>query len=283
MHSAKIRDGGVDVSTGSVDLIEQCRAVRLTILDTAFRAGKGHIGSALSVSDSVTTVLNFVRGLGSNSPNRDRFVLSKGHAATALYANLAARGLLEPDELESYGRNDTRLGTHPTADIPGVDFATGSLGQGITFAVGAALAGRLAIDDRKVFCVLSDSELDEGATWEAAMFAGHQVLDNLIVILDFNGQQALGRTQDISNLDGVPDAWAALGWHISVVDGHAPEKIHEAIQLALRSSKPSLLVAKTIAGSGVPFMEEKVEWHYWPMTAAQYESAVESTKDWQTR
>jgi transketolase len=250
--------------------------IRKTVLHLANAAHKGHIGSALSVVDLVTVALDHVRGLGTLKSDRDRFVLSKGHSAMALYANLAARGLLTDADLAGYCGEGSLLATHPMAQLPGIDFSTGSLGQGITFAVGAALAGVLAGDNRRVFCVLSDSELDEGSTWESALIAAHHHLSNLIVLLDSNGQQALGRTHDVLSVDGVPAAWSALGWNVSSVPGHDSTEIRRAVGDALKSEGPHLIVAETIAGFAVPFMQGLVEWHYWPMTDEQFTSAMES-------
>jgi transketolase len=258
------------------DLIRSTALVRRRILELAYGAGKGHIGSALSIADLVTVTLGHVRGFGTASPVRDRFVLSKGHAAMALYANLAIRGLLSSEDLAAYCCDGSLLATHPMAAIPGIDFSTGSLGQGISFAVGAALAGVNAGDDRRVFCIISDSELDEGSTWESALIAAHHKLSNLIVLLDFNGQQALGRTKDVLSLEGVPAAWASLGWKVTHVPGHKPQAIADAIDSALDCDGPHLLVAKTVAGYGVPFMEGRVEWHYLPMSDDQFEVAIRS-------
>jgi len=270
------------IDTPIEDLIRSSALVRRQVLELAYGAGKGHIGSALSVADLVTVTLEFVRGFGTTSPVRDRFVLSKGHAAMALYANLAIRGLLSSDDLDGYCGDGSLIATHPMAAVPGIDFSTGSLGQGITFAVGAALAGVKAGDDRRVFCILSDSELDEGSTWESALIAAHHKLSNLIVLLDANGQQALGRTRDVLSLEGVPAAWASLGWKVTEVAGHEPRAIAEVIEHALDREGPHLLVARTVAGYGVPFMEGRVEWHYLPMSDEQFTIAIHSVTEGQT-
>lgn len=257
------------------DLTRQCRTIRSTILSMAHRARRGHIGSALSIVEVCATCLNEVRGLGSELENRDRFVLSKGHAASALYAVLAAQGLLTQDDLDTYCRDASFLATHPNTDIVGIDFATGSLGQGITFAVGAALAAKLRRDGSRVYCLLSDSELNEGSVWESCLIAAQHALDNLVVVVDFNRQQALGPTKDVLSLEGVPEAWASLGWSVIRIDGHDVTAIYSALDLAYANTQPTLLVAETIAGRGVSFMEGRIEWHYLPMTEAQYLGALD--------
>jgi transketolase len=270
------------VIPASDELGRKSAFVRRRVLELAHGAGKGHIGSALSVADLVTVTLDYVRGLGTTSATRDRCVLSKGHAAMALYANLGMRGILSSQDLDGFCGEGSLIATHPMAAVPGIDFSTGSLGQGITFAVGAALAGVKSGDDRRVFCILSDSELDEGSTWESVLIAAHHRLHNLTVLLDLNGQQALGRTRDVLGVQGVPDAWASLGWNVTEVSGHDPQAIAEAIEGALVSEGPHLLVARTVAGYGVPFMEGRVEWHYLPMSDEQFPLALRAVSEGQT-
>lgn len=254
--------------------VERSRACRATILELAHSVHKGHIGSALSISDIVDTTLDFVRGLGTQDPARDRFVLSKGHAAMALYAALHRRGLMTDSDLAGYCKDGSPIATHPHAATAGIDFSTGSLGQGITFAVGSALAAVLKGSGSRTFCVLSDSELDEGSTWEAALFAAHHRLANLTVLLDFNRQQALGMTDDVLSLRGVPDAWAEIGWNVDTTDGHDMARIRSSLDRAIASELPNLIVCQTNSGSGVSFMERRVEWHYLPMSDEQYSQAV---------
>ena len=255
------------------------RDTRLLILKMANGVHKGHIGSALSVVELVQAALDQVRGLGETRMDRDRFVLSKGHAAMALYASLNLRGVLTDLELNTYCQNGSCIATHPMSSVRGIDFSTGSLGQGITFAVGSALASKIRNTDGRVFCILSDSEIDEGSTWEAALFAAHHRLENLTVMLDLNGQQALGRTDEVLRISEVGSAWSSLGWDVTYVDGHNLEEISGAIGRAQSVAKPHLIVGKTTAGKGVPFMESKVEWHYFPMSEDQYQSACISVKD----
>jgi transketolase len=263
------------VETSETDLLKShARKVRRRVLELAHSVNKGHIGSALSVVDIVTVAACMTRGFGSSEESRDRFVLSKGHAAMALYACLEELGCISETALSTYCNDNTLYATHPLAQSEGIDFSTGSLGQGITFAVGAALAGEIIGDDRRVFCILSDSELDEGSTWEAALFAAHRRLANLIVLLDSNGQQALARTESVLSVTGVPAAWEALGWDVRNIDGHDVKQIAMAIRESESQQKPSLIVANTKAGFGVSFMESRIEWHYLPMSEEQYVSAL---------
>jgi transketolase len=239
-------------------------------------AGVGHIASALSVVEIVAALFSGVlRGLGSAAPNRDRFLLSKGHAALALYAVLHLRGILAAQDLATYCADGTLLGVHPDHRVPGIDFSTGSLGHGLSVGAGAALGARLRRWPSRAFVLLSDAELNEGSTWEAAMFAGHHHLENLIAIVDANGQQALGKTSDILDLEPLEDKWRAFGWYVLDVDGHDLRRLRDALEQE-PAGRPRCIIARTLAGKGVPFMERRVEWHYQPMNQEQYRSALEA-------
>lgn len=252
------------------------RAIRRIILDQCYRANVGHIGSALSVADIVAVLYSGVlRGAGPCDPNRDRFVLAKGHAALTLYAALHLRGWLDDAALDSYCANGSLLGVHPEHHLPGVDFSTGSLGQGLSVAAGCALAARVAGSRRRAFALLSDAECNEGAVWEAAMFAGHHRLANLVAIIDLNGQQALGYTADVLCLDSIVDKWRAFGWNVLEVDGHDVAALNAAlVSLDTTSGRPHALIAHTLLGKGVSFMQRQIAWHYSPMTPDQYEQAL---------
>jgi transketolase len=252
-------------------------AIRRTIIDQSKRAHVGHIGSALSVSDLLAVLFtSTLRGGGPADPDRDRFVLSKGHAALALYAALYERGHIDADTLDTYCGDGSPLGCHPEHPVPGIDFSTGSLGQGLSLAAGAALAARLQKSSRRSFALLSDAELNEGSIWEAVMFAAHHKLSNLIAIVDVNGQQALGYTRDVIDLHPLADRFAAFGWDVHEVDGHDTEALERTIdELETADGPPHVLLAKTVFGRGVDFMESKIEWHYWPLDEEQYMSAVE--------
>lgn len=252
-------------------LRNRSRRIRSLILGMAWAANKGHIGSALSIADimAVVATLRFE----SDDSSHNALVLSKGHAATALFAALMDLEII-PDDQFIYCADGSAVATHPMASTPGVDFSTGSLGQGITFAVGAALATRLAGHGGRVWCVLSDSELNEGSTWEAAQIAASQRLGRLVVVLDLNGQQATARTDDVLPTGFVPSAWGAMGWDVIEVDGHDVKALLYACTPADGSTRPRLVAARTTAGKGVSFMEGQIAWHYLPMTEDQYARAL---------
>jgi transketolase len=245
--------------------------LRRTILDQAFRAGVGHIGSALSVVEILAAVFRVLRG-DPGEPGRDRFVLSKGHAALALYAALYLSGRLSQEELETYCGDGTLLGTHPEHALRGVDFSTGSLGHGLSLGAGAALAARLDGSPRRAFVLVSDAECNEGSLWEAVMFAAHHRLANLVAIVDANGQQALGYTRDVLDLEPLTGRFAAFGWETQEVDGHDVDALAAALEQ--RGERPRAIVARTTFGKGVSYMEGLVKWHYWPMSDADYERAL---------
>lgn len=250
--------------------------VRRLILQASWRAGVGHIGSALSVADVLTALYTeILTHEQPDAPDRDRFILSKGHAALALYAVLGLKGWLALDALSSFCSDGTTLGVHPDRVVEGVDFSTGSLGHGLSFGAGAALASRMDGSSRRVFVLLSDAELNEGSVWEAVMFAAHHKLSNLVAIVDVNGQQALGFTRDVLSMTPLADRWRAFGWEACEIDGHDVAGLVAAIRaLDIDGGNPHVLLANTTFGKGVSFMEGRLEWHYLPMSEAQYEAAL---------
>ena len=252
------------------------QGIRRIVLEQSMRAGVGHIGSALSVADIVAAVYaDVLNAADPRDPDRDRFVLSKGHASLAVYAALYLRNWLSLEQLSTYCADGTRLGTHPEPGVPGIDFATGSLGHGLSLATGAALAARLDGSRRRSFCLLSDAECNEGSVWEAVMFAAHHGLSNLVAIVDMNGQQALGYTKDVLDLSPMAERWSAFGWDAHEVDGHDPVALGDTVRaLDVQAGQPHVLVAHTVFGKGVSFMERSIEWHYLPMTDGQFERAM---------
>lgn len=250
--------------------------IRRIVIDQSKRANIGHIGSALSIADLLGALYGEVLNVsGSDDPERDRFVLSKGHAALALYAALNLVDAIDEAALDSFATDGSALGAHPEHVVPGIDFSTGSLGHGLSMAAGAALAARLAHSSRRTFVLLSDAECNEGSLWEAAMFASHHRLSNLVAIVDADGQQALGYTREVLDLSPLADRWASFGWDSHEVDGHDVDALMQTIdRLDFDHGPPHVIVAHTTFGKGVSFMESKIEWHYWPMSDEQYEQAL---------
>jgi transketolase len=255
-------------------------AIRQIVLRESKRANVGHIGSALSIADILAVMYaDVLRAASPDDPDRDRFVLSKGHAALALYAALSLRGWLPATRLAEYCADDSLLGVHPEHELPGIDFSTGSLGQGLAFGAGAALAARLQGSTRRAFVLVSDAECNEGSLWESVMFAAHHRLANLVAIVDDNGQQAFGHTTEVLSLSPLGERWAAFGWNVHAVDGHdhgAMRKIFDGLDAD--RSRPHVVVAKTTFGKGVPFMEGQIKWHYWPMNDLEYSVAIDALK-----
>ena len=256
-------------------------ALRRIVLEQSKRANVGHIGSALSVVDIVCALYDQVLRIPEpTDPDRDRFVMSKGHAVLALYGALHLRGWISAEDLETYAGDGTLLGMHPEHRVPGIDFSTGSLGHGLSMGVGAALAARLEGSRRRVFVLLSDAECNEGSLWEAAMFAAHHRLSNLVAVIDMNGQQALGYTRDVLDLSQMADRWRAFGWDAQDVDGHDIQQMVRAMEpVKDDDGPPRVLVAETVFGRGVPFMEKQLSWHYLPMSDEQFALALEAVEE----
>ncbi|WP_026283424.1 transketolase [Rhizobium sp. 2MFCol3.1] len=244
------------------------RRARLRLLKMHYESGVGHIGGNLSVLDALLVSFHeFVGPL-------DRLILSKGHSAGALYIALWSLGLLTDDDLETYHRDDTLLAAHPpAAGLPKIDFATGSLGHGLSLAAGTALGFRLKSSDDRVFCVTSDGEWQEGSTWEAFIFACHHKLANLTVLVDHNGLQGFGTTNDVASMNPLPARIAGFDADVHIVDGHDPEAIREVLDH--RGDRPHLVILETVKGKGVSFMEDRMSWHYLPLNEALYAQAVQ--------
>jgi transketolase len=255
---------------------EFANGIRRIILQQSKRANVGHIGSALSVADIVAALYSKILSVDDpQSPERDRFILSKGHAALALYAALNLRGWISDDHLNTFVGDGTTLGVHPEHVVPGIDFCSGSLGQGLSIGAGCALAARMQGSPRHTFVLVSDAECNEGSTWEAVMFAAHRQLANLVVFVDLNRQQALGYTREVLDLGPMADRWTAFGWDTVEVDGNDPNAIVAAVaSLNTTSGYPHVVIANTVFGCGVSFMESQIKWHYLPMSDADYERAM---------
>lgn len=248
--------------------------IRRLVLAQSYRTGVGHIASCLSVADVLAVLCGKVLDIPSpDDPKRDRFILSKGHAALALYAALHLRGTLSREDLDSFMADGSRLGVHPDHRVPGIDVSTGSLGYGLSIGVGMALAARAEGSARRVFVLVSDAECNEGSLWEAVMFAAHHRLGALTVIVDDNRQQALGPTSEVLDLEPLEERWQAFGWRAARVDGHDADALARALATPPPDDRPTVWIADTVAGKGVSFMERRVDWHYLPMSSAQYEQA----------
>ncbi|MDQ6797962.1 MAG: transketolase [Actinomycetota bacterium] len=254
--------------------------VRRTIIRQSKRSNVGHIGSSLSIADVMVALYGRALNIPTSThPERDRFILSKGHAALALYAAMAATGRLPESRLDEYCTDGSLMSGHPEHHLDGIEFSTGSLGHGLGYGAGTALAARLTGLDYRAVVLMSDAECNEGSVWEAAMFAAHQRLSNLVAIVDVNGQQALGHTRDVLDLEPLADRWRAFGWDTHEVDGHDPNRLAETIAgLDTTDGPPHMLLARTVFGKGVSYMESQVHWHYWTMSEEQYELALADLK-----
>lgn len=252
------------------------RQIRKLVLEQSKRAHVGHIGSGLSVVEILAVLYRDILNIPSpRAPDRDRFVMGKGHAALALYATLHLKKFITRDELNSYCGNGTLLGVHPEWQLPGIDFSSGSLGQGLSFGAGAALAARMQQSRRRVFVLLSDAECDEGAVWEAIMLAAHHRLGNLTAIVDLNHQQALGYTKDVLDLGDLGAKFENFGWDTHHVEGHNEAQLFCTFkQLDHNGTKPHMIVAHTTFGKGVSFMESLIKWHYSPLTDDEFAQAM---------
>lgn len=246
--------------------------LRKLILLSSMRAKKGHIASALSIVEMLLACELEHPGI-LKTDHSDSLVLSKGHAALALYSVMNLRGFLTDAELSTYGLNGSLLGTHPSPSLPGVGFGSGSLGQGLSVAVGRALGNRMRGETARTLCIMSDAEINEGSTWEALQLAAQLKLSQLAVLVDMNGLQALGATADILQTSWFPSSVSSLGWTVVEVDGHHVRSIRDALNQA-EVGRPLILVCKTTGGKGVSFMEGKFEWHYLPMDSDQFQRAL---------
>ncbi len=254
--------------------------VRMGVVEGVYNAKAGHPGGSLSVADTLTYLYNNRMNVDPANPemaDRDRLVLSKGHTAPALYACLAHRGFFPVEELKTLRKIDSRLQGHPVrGKVPGVDMSTGSLGQGISAACGMALSGKISNDTYKVYAVLGDGEIQEGQVWEAAMFAAHYQLDNLVAVVDNNGLQIDGKIGDVMSPYPIDEKFAAFGWHVIVINGHDFDEIEKAFNEAETVlNKPTVIIQRSTKGKGVSFMENQCGWHGKAPNAEEYAKAME--------
>ncbi len=241
-------------------------SIRQEIIQMLYLSKSGHPGGSLSAADIMTVLYFKEMNIDPKNPkmeDRDRFVLSKGHAAPVLYATLAEKGFFPKEELKTLRKINSDMQGHPNMnDTPGVDMSTGSLGQGISAAAGMALAGKIDNKSFRVHALLGDGEIQEGLVWEAAMFAAHYKLDNLVAILDNNGLQIDGLNSEVMGVEPLDKKWEAFGWHVIKIDGHNFDEIIAALDEAKTvKGKPTIIIAKTVKGKGVSFMENQASWH----------------------
>lgn len=250
----------------TMNTVSLASKIRLESLRMVHRAKASHIGSALSIADIVAVLYGGMLNVDPANPKydqRDRFILSKGHATVAVYAALAARGFFPEEELLRYGQDHSDLMSHVSHKVPGVEFSTGSLGHGLPFGTGKALAAKRRGQSWRTFVLMSDGEWGEGSNWEACLFAGHHNLDNLVAIIDYNKLQSLTTVAQTLALEPLTDKFSAFNWSVREVDGHDHQALMETLSsVPWQTGRPSMLIAHTTKGKGVHFMENKVEWHY---------------------
>jgi len=249
------------------ELENKTRDIRRIIFRMIVKAGGGHTPSSLSVVDLLTVLYFRILKIDPNNPkadDRDRCILSKGHACAALYAVLAERGFIKTEVLNTFCQYGSILGGHPDMhSVPGIDASTGSLGHGLPFGVGIALCGKKDGKSYKVYVILGDGECQEGTIWEAAMFASHHRLDNLIAIVDHNKLQAIDSINHVDSLKPLLEKWKSFGWSAKEIDGHNLNQIYQSLQsIPFTQNKPSVIIAHTIKGKGISFMENIPLWHY---------------------
>ena len=253
--------------------------VRFGIIESLYNAACGHPGGSLSIADIITYLYFEEMNIDPGNPKavgRDRFVLSKGHTAPALYSVLAERGYFDKEELVTLRKTDSRLQGHPDMKgIPGVDMSSGSLGLGISAACGMALSAKAYGNDYRVYTIVGDGESEEGQVWEAAMFAAHYKLDNLVAVVDWNGLQIDGPVTEVMNPTPHDEKFRAFGWHVITIDGHNFAEIESAFEEAKTvKGKPTVIIARSIKGKGVSYMENKCEWHGQAPKEEQYKIAI---------
>ena len=254
--------------------------VRKDIIEAVYSAKSGHPGGSLSIAD-ILTVLYFnqmnIDEIRPDDPNRDRLVLSKGHACTALYSVLAEKGYFDKEDLKTFRKLGSPLQGHPDMNkIPGIDMTTGSLGQGLSASVGMAIASKMNKAGCKIYCILGDGEIEEGQIWEAAMSASKYKLDNLCVILDNNNLQIDGEIEKVGGMNNITEKFLSFGFNVVNINGHNIDEIIDAITTAKQTKgKPTIIIAKTIKGKGVSFMENKAEWHGKAPSEEEYKLAMD--------
>lgn len=268
----------ISIKSVKVSALELSVLMRRDVLQMIYDAKASHIGSCFSIVDILAVLYGELLRFDPMNPKadwRDRVILSKGHAAAAVYAALANVEIISHEDLKTYGKNMSSYMTHVSHKVHGVEFSSGSLGHGLPFGVGKALAAKRGGNEWRVFVILSDGEMDEGSNWEALLFASHHRLNNLIAVIDYNKLQSLNTVARTLALEPLADKLVAFGWNVIEVDGHDHAAIRECfLGTAMQREKPSMLIAHTVKGKGVSFMENRVEWHYRNPSAEEYRAAL---------
>jgi len=266
------------MSNGVQELEIKARQIRRDLLDVVYNSKAGHIGGSLSSTDILTSLYYNVLNINVKDikdPNRDRFILSKGHIAEALYCILADKGFFDKEKLKTYSKYGSTLIGHPNNKNPGIEVNTGSLGHGLPIAIGIALAGKLDKKDYRVFTLMGDGEQAEGSIWEGAMAAANYKLDNIIGIIDRNGLQISGTTEEVMALGDLKGKWTSFGWEVVEVDGNSIEELLKVFnKVPMREGKPTMIIAKTVKGKGISFMENVAKWHHGVLTEEEYKQAI---------
>lgn len=267
------------MSGANISIPDLARKIRIHALRMTSAGGSSHVGSVLSMADIVAVLYGEVLRLRPDQPewpDRDRFILSKGHAGAGIYAALAERGFFSTDELAQHYRDGSRFSGHVShKGIPGVELSTGSLGHGLSVGAGRALAARLDGKAHKVYVLLSDGECDEGSNWEAILFAAHHRLDNLIAVVDYNKIQSLDTVENTLRLEPFVDKWRSFGWAVHEVDGHDHTALLRTFkEIPKRPGQPTCVLAHTVKGKGVSFMENTVLWHYRTAKGQEFDDAL---------
>ena len=264
--------------TNFEDIEQLALKIRKNAVNMTSAGGSSHIGSILSIADILAVLYGSVMNYKADEPKwkgRDRFILSKGHAGAGVYAALAESGFMPVEKLRTHYQDGSDLSGHVShKGIPGVEFSTGSLGHGLPVATGMALAAKINRDKHNIYVLMSDGECDEGSNWEAALFAPHHKLDNLVVIIDRNKLQSIHSTEDTLSLEPFVDKWQAFGWNVVDVDGHDHQKLLDACG-SIVTGKPLCIIANTTKGKGVSFMEDNILWHYRSPQGEEYNAAMQ--------
>lgn len=257
--------------------------VRLHAIKMTSSGGSSHVGSILSIADILSVLYGSIMKINPDEPNwekRDKFILSKGHAGAGVYAVLAEMGFFSVEKLSSHYQNGSNLSGHVShKGILGVEFSTGSLGHGLGVGCGIAFANKIDSKKNRTYVLMSDGECDEGSNWEAILFAGHHKLENLTAIVDYNKIQSLKSTTETLNLEPFSEKWRSFGWEVIETDGHDHEELFMSLNQTLRSSKPTCIIANTIKGKGVSFMENSVLWHYRSPQGKEFEEAIKELEN----